>query len=151
MKTNTNRRLAAYMIYQPDEGVDFARFVERGAWLLTPEETAGLERDQTSKLREKIACLRNDHPRLARQLEFLESLPGSDHVHLPDQVRNETVFALLYAVKEMDLIPDHLPGVGYQDDTAIVNAVLTRHQECFQRVCATNALEWAGLQPEGSS
>jgi uncharacterized membrane protein YkvA (DUF1232 family) len=148
---NANPRVASpledYMIYVSDEGVDFDRFVERGGWLLGREASANLDCGLPD-FRQKVISLRREHPRIARQIEFLASFFDSDTAHMPLNVRNETAFALLYAAKDMDLIPDDIPGIGYRDDAAVVESVLARHAEVFERYCAGHDIEWAGLKPE---
>lgn len=138
--------LAAYMIYVSDEGIDLDRFVEHGGRLLKREDFTGLA-SGLADLREKIASLRGEHPKLGRQLEFLADFFASDPTSVP-AVRNETDFALLYAVKDMDMTPDDIPGVGYLDDAAVAEVVLARHAEIFERHCAAHDLEWAALKPE---
>ena len=141
-----NAALAAYMNCVAEEGLDLDRFVEHGGRLLAPAETAGLT-NGLADLQEKIVSLKGEHPRLARQLEFLLSFYQANPPNLPDKVRNETIFALLYAAKEMDLVPDEEPGVGYLDDAAVAESVLTRHAGVFEIHCDYHRIEWAALKP----
>jgi uncharacterized membrane protein YkvA (DUF1232 family) len=52
---------------------------------------------------------------------------------------------LLYAVKEHDMMPDTMPGVGYLDDAAVAKVVLSRHAEIFEQHCALHGIEWSTL------
>jgi uncharacterized membrane protein YkvA (DUF1232 family) len=52
-----------------------------------------------------------------------------------DASRKETAFALRYAAKEIDIIPDFVPEIGYADDSLIVRTVLSRHQDVFRDYC----------------
>jgi len=148
---NANPRVESpledYIIYVSDEGVNFDRFVECGGWLLGREASANLDCG-LAEFRQKIISLRGDHPRLARQIEFLANFFESDTAHLPINVRNETAFALLYAAKDVDLIPDDLPGVGYLDDAAVAENVLARHADVFEQHCTAHGIDWAALKPE---
>ena len=148
---NTNPRVASpledYMIYVSDEGVNFDRFVECGGSLLGREASAKLACG-LADVRQEIISLRREHPQLARQLEFLANFFESDTAHVPQNVRNETAFALLYAAKDMDLIPDDIPRIGYLDDTKVTEAVLSRHADVFAQHCAAHGIEWAALKPE---
>ena len=99
-------------------------------------------------LRKKISTLSNQHSYLARQLEFLMSFYQANPPNVPDKVRNETIFALLYAVKEVDLVPDDEPGVGYLDDAAVAESVLSRHAGVFEIHCDFHRIDWAALKPE---
>jgi uncharacterized membrane protein YkvA (DUF1232 family) len=148
---NANPRVALpledYMIYLSEGGVDFDRFVEHGGRMLGRNEPASLA-DGLPDLREKIKALRDEQPRLARQLEFLANFFESDPAHMPINVRNETAFALLYAAKDMDLIPDEMPGAGYLDDAAVVENVLARHAKVFEQHCGAHGIEWGVMKPE---
>ena len=145
--TGVSSQLAAYMHYVSDEGIDLGRFVEQGGRLLGREEVVGLA-SHFAELREKIASLSVQHPRLGRQLEFLASLFAFNPAILPEPARNEAAFVLLYAVKEHDMMPDHMPEVGYLDDAAVTEVLLLRHAEVFERLCVTRNLDWTALKPE---
>ena len=139
-----NPQLAAYMHYVSDEGINLDRFVEQGGRLLGREESASLA-GEFPAFREKIAVLRTEFPLLARQLEFLAAFFESDAATPFEQARNETAFALLYAVKDNDMMPDTVPGVGYLDDAAVAKVVLSRHADVFERHCALHGIAWGTL------
>ncbi len=143
--------LASYMTYISDDGLDLDNFVERGGHLLAAEDLKEL-RAGLSELREKIETIRPELPRLARQLEFLadffRSAGERQPAHLSDRTMNEIAFALLYAVRDMDLMPDDLPGVGFTDDTVVVEIVLERHAETFFHECRRRQLAWTEIRPE---
>ena len=145
--TNLNENLAAYKTYAAGEGINLERFVERGGRMLGAKAFSALP-GGLAAFREKINPLRSAHPRLRRQLEFLASFFESAPTNLPEHVRNETAFALLYAVQDNDLLPDDMPDVGHVDDAAVTEIVLTRHAGIFERHCAAHDIEWAALQPE---
>ena len=141
-----NPELAAYMNCNSEEGLDLDRYVEHGSRLLTAAEAASLT-DGLEDLHGKIALLKPGNPKLAGQLElladfYLENPPG-----LPPQVRTETIFALLYAIKDADLVPDDEPGVGYLDDAAVVESVLARHAGVFENHCHFRQVEWSTVEP----
>ncbi len=144
---NQNPSLSAYMNYVSDEGLDLERFVEQGCRLLKTEDHAGLACEMAG-VREKIATLRVEHPLLGRQLSFLADLIESDPSSLPEKARNEAAFALLYAAKDMDLMPDDIPGVGYLDDAEITEIVLSRNSGIFERYCIDHGIEWEAVSPE---
>lgn len=144
---NSNPSLSAYMNYVSEEGIDLHRFVEHGGRLLGPHDSEGISAN-LADLHEKISDVRERHPLLARQLTFLASVFEIDPALVPETVRTETVFGLLYALKEMDLMPDDMPEVGYLDDAAVTEVVLSRHAVFFERYCEKHGLEWAALKPE---
>lgn len=150
----TDPSLPAYIDYVSDEGLNLFRFVEHGGRLVGREDSASLVAG-LADLREKIASVLPMYPRLARQLEFLANVFEDDAANppeavrcLPEIVRNETAFALLYAAKDMDLVPDGMPQVGYLDDTAVTDVVLTRHAAVFEQQCAARGIDWATIEPE---
>jgi len=155
-KPREGLHLASYINYFSEEGLDLDRFVEAGGRLVGREDSAGL-RSGLADLRGKISDLRPAHPRLARQLELLAAFFAADAACDPETVRtlpatvcDETAFALFYTAKDMDLIPDELPEIGYDDDTAVVETVLSRHAGVFEEYCTAHHLEWTALKPGGS-
>jgi uncharacterized membrane protein YkvA (DUF1232 family) len=140
--------VATLMNHLWDGGVE--HFIEEGSRKLGQEDPAGLF-CRIPEVREKIDALRRQHARLGNQLLFLANFIDSEFGRLTEKVRNETAFALFYAVKEMDLLPDHTPGVGHLDDAAVTETVLARHAGVFERHCAMNRLDWGALQPDCES
>lgn len=151
---NPNPTLTDYLSFASGQGINLERFVTHGGRLLEPADCSDLFAGITN-LREKIGFLRGVHPRLGRQLEFLLEFFAADAAHptetvrvVSEAVRNEATFALLYAMKDLDLVPDDMPGVGFLDDIAIAEIVLARHAEVFGRYCSAHGIDWATLQPE---
>jgi Protein of unknown function (DUF1232) len=48
----------------------------------------------------------------------------------------ETAFAAGYLLKEVDVIPDHLPGIGLADDALILRRVIERNERELQCILA---------------
>lgn len=126
--------------------MDLDRYVEHGSRLLSPAEAASLT-EGLDELHRKIAMLKLDKSRLADQLELLADFHLENPPGLPPQVRTETIFALLYVIREVDLVPDDEPGVGYLDDAAVVESVLARHAVVFENHCHFRQLDWMALAP----
>lgn len=143
--TEFDFQIRAYMQYMPREGIDLGQFVERGGYLAGRHCPDGIGCD-AGELQKKISMVRAQYPRLARQLEFLENILILEVESVPKKVRNEIVFALLYAVTEADLIPDVMPEIGYTDDAAITELVLFRHAEFFERFCAAHQTDSGALK-----
>ena len=141
-----NPALAAYMNCTAEEGLDLDRFVEHGGRLLTHAEVASLTTG-LDDLHKKVTFLKSDNPKLAVQLELLIDFYQDNPPGLPPQVRAEAIFALRYAVKELDLVPDDEPGVGYLDDAAVVESVLARHAGVFENHCVFRQIEWSAVKP----
>lgn len=146
--------LAHYISQFSLVGIDYELFVEGGGKLVSGEDSAEL-RSGLGKFRSKISDLRQTYPQLAARLEFLANFFALDAAIDPETVRNvpektchETIFALLYAAKDIDLIPDHMPEIGYCDDSSVVETVLSRNASVFEQYCATRGLKWDALKPE---
>ena len=137
--------LVACMGHLVEGGLE--RYVENGARLLEPADieviALGLQ-----DLPARISALPVECERLGYQLELFASLLERRDAWFPETVRQETAFALLYAADEMDLLPDSEPGVGYLDDVAVAEVVLSRHAEVFERHCAELGQEWSAVQPQ---
>ncbi len=142
-----NATLASYMNYVSEEGLNLDRFVEHGARMLGSAESANLK-EGLAELHAKISTVRGELPRLALQLEFLVGYFESSPWSPGDKVRNETIFALHYAAKDTDLMPDDMPEVGYLDDAAVVESVLSRHGDAFEQFCAGKGIDWTAVKPE---
>jgi len=54
-------------------------------------------------------------------------------------------FALAYAHRRMDLIPDHNPDYGFADDSAVVRAVLMDNERMFESYAPRQHLDWASI------
>ncbi len=74
-------------------------------------------------------------PHLPDQVEFLAELIEDFHAGLsrdiPYTAVAEAAFALLYLRKNVDIIPDTIPGTGRADDAAIVTAVFENYKTPF--------------------
>ena len=62
-----------------------------------------------------------------------------------DASRKETAFALGYAAKETDVIPDLIPEIGYADDSIIARTVLSRHEDIFRDYCRFRKIRWSKI------
>jgi uncharacterized membrane protein YkvA (DUF1232 family) len=52
------------------------------------------------------------------------------------------VFALTYAHKKIDLIPDLMPNLGRADDSSVVRAVLIQNEKSFARYAEAMGNNW---------
>lgn len=91
-------------------------------------------------------------PHLVDQLEFLadavEDTFEGVYKELSYVAFAEAVFALTYAHKMVDIIPDMLPGLGRADDSSVVRAVLIRHEATFSKYADTQGLHWNRITSE---
>jgi hypothetical protein len=108
-----------------------SEYVERCSALLTPEQLDEL-RTKLPLLNVRFAAIGvPQFPHLQQQLkllaDFLEDTEDGVFPAGSDASRKEAAFALGYAAKETDIIPDFIPEIGYADDSIIVRTVLNRH------------------------
>jgi len=129
-------RLGSRLQFIPERGVDFEHFFDEGVRLLESEGRRDIGA-MIPELRAKIAALRGEHPLLARRLDLLETVLVVGTEPLLERADNEIHFALLYAIAEVDLVPDVFPEVGYVDDAIICEIALKRH-DSFDSVFATD-------------
>ena len=146
-ETGTNAVLGSCLQFIPEEGINFEHFVEEGGRLVASEGRRDLGA-AAHDLHDKIADLRDAYPQLAQQLEFFESILVWDTGRLPEETRNEVLFALLYAIADVDLVPDAFPEVGYVDDALVCEVVLKRHAAAFQAFGAASGINWPALSAE---
>ena len=64
------------------------------------------------------------------------------------QAITETVFALSYLLKEVDIIPDSVPHMGLADDSAVLRAVLIGHESEFRAFAKKCELDFDSVTTE---
>ena len=57
-------------------------------------------------------------------------------------------FALIYAHRQFDLIPDTIPGIGHTDDSAVVRAVLIDHERYLTEYAVKAGKDWMEITVE---
>jgi len=90
-----------------------------------------------------------EFPHLVDQLEFLADVvedfaEGADK-ELPYVAVAQAVFALMYAHKRVDIIPDFVNTMGHADDSSIVRAVLIQNEKALAQFAARHSLNWAKI------
>jgi uncharacterized membrane protein YkvA (DUF1232 family) len=117
------------MSNQAENVLDIDAFVDCGGRLVGDQNSASLQENLTG-FGAKLIVLQMTHPELAEQLRFLVEFAAEDE-GAPREIRNEAIFALLYCASDADLIPDDLPEIGFSDDAAIAETVLSRNAHFF--------------------
>jgi uncharacterized membrane protein YkvA (DUF1232 family) len=142
-RISRRRRSAPY-------GVDsISQYIERHAALLTPEHLVELRRDLALLKAQFAAVAAPQYPHLPQQLkllvDFFEDTAEGVFPDGSEASRKEAAFALRYAAKEIDIIPDFVPEIGYADDSLFVRTVLSRHQDIFRDYCHFRKISWSRL------
>src|SRR5271170_3292424 len=111
---------------------DIGKFVHRGASMITPTILKRVHK-RLPFLKLKFTEFDDPaYPHLSDQLEFLadvvEDFAEGVEEDLPYATVVAATFALVYADRQTDIIPDAIPEVGLADDSAVVRAVLIEHE-----------------------
>ena len=125
---------------------EFADFVNHGASLITPRVVEQVLRQLPIWKVEFTQIHAPKFPHLVDQLEFLanavEDFAEGANIDLPYVAVAQAVFALTYAHKKTDVIPDLLPSLGRADDSSVVRAVLIQNEKAFGRYAEVNGVDW---------
>jgi uncharacterized membrane protein YkvA (DUF1232 family) len=125
---------------------EIAKFVDRGASMITPNILEGVHK-KLPYLKLKFTEINDPaYPHLMDQLEFLanviEDFAEGVEQDLPYMTAAAAAFAVIYAHRQFDLIPDQIPENGYSDDSAIVRAVLIVHEKVLAAYAARHKMNW---------
>ena len=126
---------------------EFASFVNHGASLITPKIVDQVVRHLPIWKVEFTQINAPKFPHLVDQLEFLadaveDSAEGA-YKDLPYYAFAQAVFALTYAHKKTDVIPDMLLNLGRADDSSVVRAVLIQNEKAFSKYADCHGMVWA--------
>src|SRR5436189_3215173 len=114
---------------------EFVEYVNHGASLITPRVVENVLRQLPLWKVEFTQINAPKFPHLVDQLEFLanavEDFAEGVYKDLPYKAAAEGVFALTYAHKKVDIIPDFLHDLGRADDSSIVRAALIQNEKAF--------------------
>lgn len=128
---------------------EIAEYVNHGASLITPAVVEKVVRKLPLWKAEFTQIAAPKFPHLIDQLEFLadlvEDCADGTYKDLPYTALAAAVFALTYAHKRMDIIPDDFSSWGRADDSSVVRAVLIQHERAFSKYADVNSLEWARI------
>ena len=125
---------------------DIANFVRHVAAQITPRILSGIYKKLPLLKMEFTQINAPKFPHLVEQLEFLADVV-EDFVERADKevplfVVAEAAFALTYAHKQHDLIPDTNKQFGYADDSSVVRAVLMENEKVLADYAKRHKLNW---------
>ena len=125
---------------------EIANYVSHGAAQITPAVVEKVLRSLPLWKLEFSQINAPQYPHLVDQLEFLadvvEDVAENAYKDLPYVALAAAVFALTYAHRKMDLIPDGLARLGYADDSSITRAALILHERAFRNYAEKNDFDW---------
>lgn len=125
---------------------EFVRFVNNGASLITPAVVEKVIRQIPVWKAEFTQIDAPKYPHLVDQLEFLadavEDCYEGVYKDLPYFAMAEAVFALTYAHKQVDIIPDSVVELGHADDSSVVRAVIIQNERAFEKYAKSQGISW---------
>lgn len=128
---------------------EFAAYVNHGASLVTPRVVEQVLRQLPIWKVEFTQIHAPKFPHLVDQLEFLadavEDFAEGAYKDLPFYAVAQAVFALTYAHKKVDVIPDLIPNLGRADDSSVVRAVLIQNEKWFAKYASEQGMNWARI------
>jgi uncharacterized membrane protein YkvA (DUF1232 family) len=128
---------------------EFAEYVNHGASLVTPRVVESVVRQLPIWKIEFTQINAPKFPHLVDQLEFLadavEDTAEGAYKDLPYSALAQAVFALTYAHKKVDVIPDLIPNLGRADDSSVVRAVLIQNERAFAKYAEVMGLNWSRI------
>jgi len=128
---------------------EFSDYVNHGASLITPRVLEHVLRQLPLWKVEFTQINAPRYPHLVDQLEFLadavEDAAEGAYKELPYYALAQAVFALTYAHRKVDVIPDLIPDLGRADDSSVVRAVLIQNEKAFAAYAAMQGLSWSKI------
>ena len=128
---------------------EIAKFVRHGAGTITPKILAGVHKKLPFLKLEFAEINAPKYPHLVDQLEFLAAVVEDFAEGAADEIPYVTVasavFALIYAHRQLDLIPDGVPEIGHADDSSVVRAVLMEHERVLSDYARSHSMDWSKI------
>ena len=126
---------------------EIASYVIHGAAQVTPAVLEKILRSLPMWKVEFAQINAPNFPHLVNQLEFLadvvEDVAEGAYKELPYTALASAVFALTYAHKKIDIIPDSVGVLGRADDSSVARAVLILHEKAFAAYAEAQGRDWA--------
>lgn len=128
---------------------EFVHYVNHGASLITPKILESIMKQLPIWKVEFTQINAPKYPHLVDQLEFLadavEDFAEGVYRDLPYVAIAQAVFALTYAHKKIDVIPDVVPNLGRADDSSVVRAVLIQNERFFAKYAEAQGFNWSKI------
>lgn len=129
-----------------------SEFVVQGGQAITAGQVA-VFREHLAAYKLKAETLAAaGQPRLRVQcsflLRFIEDILDDAYACEDFSALPESVFAVRYLAKGVDIIPDNIPG-GYSDDAAVMREVLAEHEDEFRKYCGLNKIDFDAILSPG--
>ena len=131
---------------------DIAEFLHHNAARVTPKILAGIHAKLPQLKLEFAEIHAPKFPPLVDQLEFLadvvEDYAENADGDIPYFAIAEACFALAYAHKQLHLIPDTTPEVGYADESSLTRTVLIENEKVLSDYAKRHGIDWGEITTE---
>ena len=128
---------------------ELAQFVHHGASRITPKILRGVHKKLPLLKVEFAEIHAPKFPHLVDQLEFLadvvEDFAEGAADDMPFVTVASAVFALVYAHRQTDLIPDSIPELGHSDESGVVRVVLIEHERTLAQHAEKIGVNWSRI------
>ncbi len=125
---------------------EIAAFAQRGASRVTPKIMNNLLHRLPMLKAEFTQIHAPKFPHLVEQLEFLadvvEDFAEGAYKDIPYAAASSAAFAIIYTHRLLDIIPDFIAKVSFEDDSAVVRAVLIMYEKDFEKYAHAQHLNW---------
>ncbi len=125
---------------------EIAAFAQRGASRVTPKIMNNLLHRLPMLKAEFTQIHAPKFPHLVEQLEFLadvvEDFAEGAYKDIPYAAAASAAFAIIYTHRLLDIIPDFVAKVSFEDDSAVVRAVLIMYERDFEKYAHAQHLNW---------
>jgi len=125
---------------------EIAAFAQRGATRVTPKIMHNLLHRLPMLKAEFTQIHAPKFPHLVEQLEFLadvvEDFAEGAYKDIPYSAAAAAAFAIIYTHRLLDIIPDFIAKVSFEDDSAVVRAVLIMFEKDFEKYAHAQHLNW---------
>ena len=131
---------------------EIAAFAQRWASRVTPKIMHNLLHRLPMLKAEFTQIHAPKFPHLVEQLEFLadvvEDFAEGAYQDIPYAAAAAAAFAIIYTHRLLDIIPDFIAKVSFEDDSAVVRAVLIMFEKDFEKYAHAQHLNWKKVTVE---
>jgi len=131
---------------------EIAAFAQRGASRVTPKIMHNLLHRLPLLKAEFTQIHAPKFPHLVEQLEFLadvvEDFAEGAYKDIPYAAAAAAAFAIIYTHRLLDIIPDFIAKISFEDDSAVVRAVLIMFEKDFEKYARAQHLNWKKVTVE---
>ena len=131
---------------------EIAAFAQRGASRVTPKIMNNLLHRLPMLKAEFTQIHAPKFPHLVEQLEFLadvvEDFAEGAYKDIPYSAAAAAAFAIIYTHRLLDIIPDFIAKISFEDDSAVVRAVLIMYEKDFEKYAHAQHLNWKKVTVE---